>query len=345
MDWLDQIKASGKSCTVPFEFIKIGINGEVHVCMCEAWLPYEVGNILDFNSRDEFFESIYNHEVIQSFYDGSHKFCNFHTCQVMQNFLYQGQKNELFQDRSKLKNIKLKTLNLSIDDSCNLQCPSCRDKLIIRKSNWEYQERIKKILDKCDEFFFNPQIIKNIHALSAGEFLASNLLFNWMVEKSKLPGIRFNLQSNGTLIYKNKDKIESILNKTNFITVSIDAATKPTYNITRVNGNWEDLIKSLDYIKEFKINKKNLDFRFCINFVISKFNYKEILDFIDFGLHYNVDEIHFDRIIQWPHMSDETITELDVLDSNHPNFEEVMRLVKHEKFKHPVVWNNFNYLI
>ena len=322
-------------CVVPIESISIDINGDVYLCSCSDWLPKIVCNILNFENKEDFLKILNDNKIKESILDRSHRYCIGTRCPILQNAY--DKKPTPFIDLEEILKTKLTILHLNLDDSCNLYCPTCRNSLILNKNNIVSQNKLKKILDKIDEFLFKPQIIEKIFGVGNGEFLASKLLTDWFIEKSKLD-INFLLQTNGTLIYKNKDKIADILKKMKSINVSIDASNEEIYNKVRLNGKWNDLISGLNFLLEEK-NKNSFLLRF--NFTISNKNFNDILNFIDFAKRFNVDEIYFSRVRRWSHINDSTWQEMNVFDSNHPENNKLLQIISNEKMLDKIIKIDF----
>lgn len=324
-------------CDVPFKTILIDENGNIFLCGCQAYLPKILCNILDIDNRDDFWNIFYNNEIRNSILDKTHKFCSL-KCSAIQSAIH-GKITNNFVSYENLINTKPLNLQLCIDNSCNLKCPTCRTEMIIHKNNYFYQDRLKKILEKIDMIFFKPTKIYYIHLLSGGEFLASTPITNWMTEKVN-ENINFKLQTNGTLLFKNKEKCNLIFKKTESLFVSIDAACKETYEITRLNGNWDSLIQSLEYLKKYfpKINK-------TFNFTVSSLNYKDINKFINFCEIYNPNEIYFSRVENW--FDDRSyFIPLDIFNPKHENYNDFLKIIKETNFdQHHIRTNFYDFLI
>ena len=328
---LDKSSWLTRHCRIPIESISININGDVHFCFCHEWLPKTICNILNFDNKEDFFKVLNDNEVRTSIIDRSHRYCIGVRCPQLQNE-YDGESTS-FNTLEEILKMELITLNLSLDESCNLVCPSCRNSVILNKNNIVFQNKLKKILNKIDEFLFQPQIIENIFGIGNGEFLASKLLTDWFIEKSKLD-INFWLQTNGTLIYKNKDKITDILKQTKTINVSIDASNEEIYSKVRLNGKWNDLINGLNYLVE---ERKKKPFILRFNFTISDKNFEDVLNFIDFAKRFNVDEIYFTRVRRWPHIKESDWQEMNVFSPNHPQNSKLLEIISHEKMSDKII--------
>jgi MoaA/NifB/PqqE/SkfB family radical SAM enzyme len=320
-------------CKIPLSTILIDENGNIYLCSCQAYLPKILCNILDIQTREEFWNLFYNNEIRDSIIDKSHRFCQ-SSCSAIQSSFYTKKTNN-FISYEELKNTNPYTLQLCIDNSCNLRCPTCRTETILHNNNFVYQKRLSQILEKIDMIFFKPLEIHNIQLLSGGEFLASKVITDWMCLKQN-ENIKFSLQTNGTLIYKNKEKCKNILNKTTSFMISIDAASKEVYEKTRLNGNWDNLIQGLDWLID-NFPKTN----FTFNFTISALNYKDIGNFIKFSEKYNPRQIYFSRVEQW-FDNPLLFKPLDIWNENHVEHAYFISLLRKVNFNQPNIRINFN---
>jgi len=319
-------------CEIPFKTILIDENGNIYLCNCQANLPKVLCNILDIQSYDEFWKLYYDNEIRNSILDKSHKFCQ-SNCSAIQN-AYNKIPTNHFVSYEKLIKTKPSILQLCIDNSCNLRCPTCRTDTILHHNNFEYQRRLRNILDKIDMLFFEIPSIKSIHLLSGGEFLASKVILDWMLEKTALD-VQFWLQTNGNLIYNYRDKCKEIFKKTKNLFVSIDAATPEVYCKVRLGGNWNNLIKSLDWLK---ITLPDLHLYF--NYTISSLNYKDTKNFIRFAETYKPKGIYFSRVENW-YKNEDLFNPLDIWNSNHPENSEFVKLLRDTNFMQPDIITNF----
>jgi MoaA/NifB/PqqE/SkfB family radical SAM enzyme len=322
-------------CDVPFNTISIDYNGDIYQCTCSDWLPKKLTNILNCANKEEFLKLLDSNPVKDSILDRSHRYCLGTKCPALQGEYRQPK--SYFTDYETVTDEGIEFLHLNIDNSCNLACPTCRNSTIINKNNEPYQSRLQNILDKIDEYFFNPQTIKVIHCVGNGEFLSSKLLVDWLLEKSKLD-IKFALQTNGTLLYKNQTKISAILKKSKELYISIDASNSELYSAVRLNGSWNDLLKSLNWIKFFsKYNNIEISY----NFTVSNANYHDMLNFIAFAQSYDVHRVYFSKVDRWPHISDEQWKSMNVFNASHPNNKHLLQILENDALNLPFVQKNF----
>ena len=162
---------------------------------------------------------------------------------------------------------------LEINNTCNIDCLMCRTSLATRKKGKISDETLQIALKRLKE-----DGIKNVSLHTIGDPLANPRLEEVFKELRK-NNIHCSISTNGLLLYKHVDVLKEYLDVCPSIRISIDGATKKTYEKIRNKGKWEDLIYNLDLCSE-KLRSSSLSTD--INMTISKDNYKEIGQFIIF---------------------------------------------------------------
>ena len=206
---------------------------------------------------------------------------------------------------------------------------SCRNELYMcSPKNDEYKK-----IEKIHNIVIN-QIIKDAYRLyitGSGDPFASPFFRNFLqtFDKSKYKNIgMIHLHTNANLWTKQMwESMSSIHDLVKTIEISIDAGTKETYKKVRRNGDWDLLMKNLDYI-----NTLNLQ-RITLSFVIQDENYKELTKFENLKKRLNnIPEVrtHYHKILQWGHMTDSQYEEKAVWKKTHKNYLDFKK-----------TWNNF----
>jgi sulfatase maturation enzyme AslB (radical SAM superfamily) len=150
------------------------------------------------------------------------------------------------------------------------------------------------LADKILNFLENNKEEKlNVHIGSDGDPFASLIYRYFMIKTKNLKNLKYSIQTNGLLIKKNFHKFQHVLKNLNKIGISIDGATKQTYESLRVGGSYEKIIENLEFLKEIK------NFDVHLHFVVQQKNYHEIEEIIELGLKYDVDKIHLNKITDW----------------------------------------------
>lgn len=166
-----------------------------------------------------------------------------------------------------------KHLRVAFDETCNLRCQTCRSDFIRTDESF-----LKQRLQEIEELF--GQNLESIELSGAGEVTASPVLREWLfnLTEDRFPKLRrVHFHTNGLLFNEHfwNQLPKFVQDCVDGIDVSIDAATKETYEKIRVGGKWETLLSSLEFIKSL-----NKSYIFC--FVVQRDNYKEISQFYDF---------------------------------------------------------------
>jgi organic radical activating enzyme len=263
-DWygIDTTKNLGIAnvCPKPFDTVLIDKQGSCYLCECTSWLPQSAGN-LHTQSLADILSSPITKMLQTSVADGSYRYCNNKQCTWII-------KNDV---RNYGKNIpELSEIRLAIDDSCNLSCPSCRTHQIFEKDKNKLR-RLYKLADKIIDYVGKQSNIINIHVGSDGDPFAS-LVYRYFIKGIKdLPNVRFTIQTNGLLIKKMYQRHLEMFKKLDILNISIDGATKTTYELLRRGGQFEKLLENLEFIKDY-----HQQFAIKFHMVVQKRNWQDM---------------------------------------------------------------------
>lgn len=317
-------------CIIPFN--KFQIHRDENFVCCPEWLNKPIPN------KDTLVETWNGKEIKdirQSIIDGSYRYCNNQHCTHLSEFFALKENSKLtpiihkskltqdvkeaYDDGSGFMKLGPKNVELNFDMTCNFKCPSCRTHFYV--SNTKQQ---KDIVDKLNEIDSFADSIESFYSSTTGDPFASvpirNFLRNLNPKKyKKLKNIH--IHTNGSLWDKEMwDSMSGIHNLVHTCEISIDAATKETYEkITRIGGNWDVLIDNLKFISTIgTINKVK-----C-SFIVQKSNYKEMNRFVElitfiFG---KKTDIFFCRLQDWKSFTPDEYKEQEINSPNHPDHED-----------------------
>jgi hypothetical protein len=329
-------------CPLPFERFDIGPNGDVLVC-CGHWLPTSIGNFLQQPVGDVL-NSITARRIRQSVTDGSYKYCNHLDCSAM----IQGTLPEI----DKVSNPRIaKALStqdfivngvsevmFAFDQTCNLSCPSCRTHMIKEKTS-QSMEKARAVEEK-----FIPLLpeLRILHINPAGELFASkpSRKLLELINDDRCPNVRLAIISNGTLFNENEwNKFPGIHNKIQSIRISIDAATKATFEKLRRLGKYETFCENMRFLRHLRstvVPQLKFSFTYQLD------NFREMPAFIDFCDEMLADYAIFERL-QNIAFTDEQFRNLAVHMPNHPRYPEFIEMIKQPIFRQKRVWHDFDY--
>ena len=270
-------------CPRPKDTILIDKMGSCYACECQSWLPQSIGN-LQIKSLQEIIGSDMHQHLQSSITDGTYRYCNEHQCSYLKsNAVLHGQPD------------RIQHLRLAIDDSCNLRCPSCRKQLIFHKEGSAYNLGIK-LADKINEWLYDYKHPIQVHIGSDGDPFASHVYRHFMDQTPERDNIKYSILTNALMLKEFAPRVPYVIRNLNELGVSIDGATKDTYEKLRLGGRWEKINENLEYISELKDKH---GFRFIMHFVVQKDNYHEMEDIVMLGEKYNADRVWFSRIQDW----------------------------------------------
>jgi len=333
-------------CATPFGYTEV-FDDKQFLC-CPGWLKediYETDNInQNFNSKK-------SQEIRKSILDGSYKYCDENQCPHLA-----GLKQDKFIDnrlvpktKETLKRYKpiseIGMVNFCFDRSCNLQCPSCRMELInyLGKDRDDVEEKLRQVNEEISS------TIKKLYLSGSADPFYSKSFRQFLInfDPKKYPMMeRIHIHTNGILWTEQLwERMKSIHPFVKSCEISIDASTKDTYeNKTRIGGNWETLLKQLDFI----INISTID-KYIFSFVVQDSNYKEMYGFyqlinnLNWKLEKNIN-IFFNHITNWGTYSETEYLLKDISNPNHESHSDfLVELNKIHNQKN--VSHNFNHLL
>jgi MoaA/NifB/PqqE/SkfB family radical SAM enzyme len=303
-------KIAPNRCNWPWKEVHIDRLGRIFVCGCDAWVPYSVGHVLDFFSFDEIFSSPVAQMVQNSISKGEYEYCDTTHCGVA----------------AQIKNITFDyEIQIGIDDSCNLQCPSCRSSMIFKDDTDYVQERqswLTRVQSWIDQ---KPNKKINILIGSNGEPFASAIYTNFLKSEFN-KNVSYEIRSNGTLVKRHINEL-SILPNLKIIKLSIDAATASTYEKVRRPAKWNTLLDNIDYLN---ILKETYKFKIFASFVIQRENLEDVLPFIEFCDDNDIDSCDFTLLQDWG--SFQNFDAEAVHNPQHEDHYRFLQIIKDPKF-------------
>lgn len=305
------------SCNLPWRNIVVDISSNCFICRCDGWVPIPVGQVQDFNSIDDVINSPISKEIQQDVLDKKFTYCATTTCGVVNKDQYQS----------------LMWLQLSLDDSCNLACPSCRRDVIVHSEGPEFDRKSKdmeKILQWMDSYT-DPL---HITLSSNGDPLASRIIRPLIKSYVPKDNQTFEFKTNGLLMKKHLAD-SPLFNNIVIFSISVDAGSKEVYEDVRRPGKWEVLIDNLEFLKAHDKNKL-----VCIQFVIQQKNYRDLENLINLIERFDCTATIFElqdwgtwnyEDVKYPDawtMVNGTYLDQDILRREHPEHAEAIQCLK-----------------
>jgi MoaA/NifB/PqqE/SkfB family radical SAM enzyme len=319
-------------CVHPSTIINIATEGNIYSCNCPNFLPYIVANVLDLNSFEEFWGKSNVKEIIKTIDERTFDYCDTAMCGIAE---IAGDNAQGFIDRNSswgdedIKHPKETNIIVGVDDSCNLQCPSCRlykkdyNRRDTSKNSYIYNEiseiheHIKNLINK-----YNHESL--IQFGGTGDPFYSLTTVNLISKLEYNPLHRYRFKTNGMSIRAVLPKLK-IFPSVESIDFSLDAATKETHEKIRLGSNWDKVINNIKWLSDLP-NRP----RIMVNFTFQNDNFRELIKFNEFvSNELKVDFISYNLYDQWPHITDEIYAKNAVHLPTHPNYTEAKKLLDH----------------
>ncbi|MBR3624632.1 MAG: hypothetical protein IKN43_14935 [Selenomonadaceae bacterium] len=277
------------------------------------WIDY---HRLYFFSPTEMWNSIWFKIFRLSVINKTYCFCDYHFCNRMIK--------DAVETDTRLENPvtspRPTDIQLEIDYTCTLHCPSCRDGV---KAATPYR---KRMLDKIVPAIKKEGLMDDLvwtRLAGYGDVFASKYYQELLYTDKKRKNLF--LITNGVLFTEDKfEPLPSMYEKID-IYISIDAATSETYAKMRPGGNWDKLNKNLNMLAEKK--RQGLINFFRIQFVVQMGNYKEIPAFVALGKRLGVSDVYFNNIRNWG-FPEEVYQKKNILKDDFSVKEEVLEYMR-----------------
>jgi len=287
----DESKPRRVRCLNPFRWLEVGDAGYVTPC-CSPWFKGNLGKLGD-QSMEEIWNGEKFQEVREAMYEGGNweKFCNAETCPQIKNdtwvpidFISADQRDNVpitqevldqVREGKTIMDVGPTQVGVACDPRCNLKCIMCSTLTNPNRDG----TALRAAIDGINQYL--PDV-KRLKMMGDGEVFAvpesRKFLFEFDAEAN--PDTSFLIHTNGILLTpKLWEKIEHI--KIDWMVVSMDAATKETFEKIRVGGNWEKLRENLDFL--IGKYREGIIRELHINMCVMKSNHHEILDFAKLG--------------------------------------------------------------
>jgi len=323
-------------CRAPWETLGINSYGDVFICQSPAWLPKFAGNINAVDSIYDILNSQTAKDIRQEILAGRYLYCNNNLCRFFSiNTVTVAPPDDVVP----LESVDSASIMLSqvpgnlifdFDHTCNFKCPSCRPILVnnnkhlyIRKINNSIVEKIKRLV--IDEIKDQPVEIR----WAGGELFISQVyveLIDYIIRQKK-SNIRHVIQTNGSYLKSKSELVERLLPYVSELRISFDAATADTYHRVRVNGQWNTLLENARWIIDL-VKGKKLPLMITADFVVQRDNYKEIVLFKQLCTDLGIQQINFQKMWNWSTWPEEEFAKLNVYDSAHPDYDQVINMLQ-----------------
>jgi molybdenum cofactor biosynthesis enzyme MoaA len=305
----DRTKKSGIqfSCNLPEKVLSIDNQGNCFLCDCDGWLPISVGHITEFDSIEGVWQSSLAKKIQQDVRDKNFTWCSVDYCGV----------------RDQNRQTERYLININIDESCNLQCPTCRSeymnftKGLIYDKKLSWANHIVELLKTFDKHCL-------ITMSGNGDPFASLIYRPMLMTAVSNPKHQYRIMTNGLLLKKLLKK-SSIYKNIKEYSISIDAGDAETYERVRLKGKWNVLMENLDFLKQELNSQQGVSV--ILNFCLHKENLKSLLNFVELLEKYRW-QGNIQALEHWGSYNQRKFNEQNLMDKNNKDYLNTMELLK-----------------
>lgn len=295
------------ACMAAFKSLQISTGFTAHVC-CPDWSD-ALGN-LEHQTLAEIWHSVNARIFRLSLLNRTYCFCSAKRCVHLKPH----PQPTLRRLEPPRPNSIPSRMEVNLDRTCNLFCTSCRSGIQVEKG-----ERLKRIAAVKQRIIDSDWLnqVDNLCMAGQGEVCFSKvyreLLFDSSTKRHKIE-----LRTNGILLdeaffAKLQAKYEQIS-----IIVSIDAATKATYQTLRRSHDQRAFDKLQLNLQHLSAKKAHGELAFFqINMCVQMLNLGEVLEFIRMGQRLGVDQVYLTPVRNWGTYTEEEFREVSIYTVDH----------------------------
>lgn len=315
-------------CRTMLNHLEILHGGDTRCC-CTTFVKQNLDNIME-KSVNDLWNSAVHKIMCLSTENRTYSFCDKSMCPLFVEKRLT-EENGLERPYRQMAPVP-EVLALGHDASCNLACVTCRRELCFAKG--EELEEVNKVTDKIKKDYLPA--CRFLILAGDGEVFASPAYREIYESAACNPGY-IRLLSNGMLFTPaNWERFRQHKTGKIMLTVSIDAASKETYERIRRRGNFDILRKNMKFAAALR--KKGEMCYFRMNFVVQRDNYLEMIPFVQWGEKLGVDEVFFTKILNWGTYTAEEFARISMMepDAVTPKAE-LREVLNHPVMKSPIV--------
>jgi MoaA/NifB/PqqE/SkfB family radical SAM enzyme len=305
-------------CKRPFEQFYVTSNGDAHLC-CPEWIAMPAGNVIATHPL-EIWQGKVAQNIRRSILDQSFRHCV--ACPFLPGpagcVVDESVEGQPAVDR-------IGTLTVAYDPTCNLSCPSCRQGIRGREPR---SELIQRILLESGIF----KIVDRLCSSGSGDPIASPLYWDLLASlpPAEYPHMQLSLQTNGVLLDERaRGKFGTWWDRVDEVLVSVDAATPETYALNRRGGNWEKLMRNLDYLAQAT------GVRLQLNMVVQANNFEEMPSFARLARSCGAHRAYFSALDNWGTYSTSDYAERAVHLPSHPQHARLLEVLRDPDLSDP----------
>lgn len=311
------------------------IGEDVFLC-CPDFLPFSAGS-MKYKPFYNCWHSYMAKLLRLSIQNGTYVFCNTRYCDLHNFDLEKG--NEVNNNNCSQEVFNYpKSLMLGIDQTCNLQCPSCRKKVYVANDN-EKKEMYRQMEDFLDNII---PYVDSLWLAGNGEVFFSDIYRQILQDNRCRRRDSINILSNGTLFDQKGWKLLDGIYENINVTISLDGIKDDTIEKLRKGANAKKLKNNLAFLGDLR--EKGKIQKLIVNCVLQADNISEAWELLNYCQTNYVDRVQFLRLNDHnTYIDGEDFNEKSIFTNNNDVKEKYKKYFTKELLYHPIVdWFNLS---
>jgi sulfatase maturation enzyme AslB (radical SAM superfamily) len=153
-----------------------------------------------------------------------------------------------------------------------------------------------RLADSINEWLYHYKHPIQVHIGSDGDPFASHVYRHFMDQTPERDNIKYSILTNGLMFKEFHGRVPYVINNLQELGVSIDGASKETYEKLRLGGRWDKIMEGLECMAG---QKQKHGFRFILHMVVQQDNWHELEDMLALGRKYEADRVYFNKMEDW----------------------------------------------
>ena len=184
-----------------------------------------------------------------------------------------------------------------------------------------------RLADSINDWLHDYDQPVKVHIGSDGDPFASHVYRHFMEQTPERDNIKYSLLTNALMFKEFHHRIQNVIRNLDDLGVSIDGASRDTYEKLRLGGRWDKINENLECIAELK-NKHN--FKLGLHMVVQADNWHEMDDMLALAHKHKADRVYFNKIEDWN-------TNLDMERQKFTHLAEFIEMAKRVD-QDPITW-------
>jgi len=157
-----------------------------------------------------------------------------------------------------------------------------------------------------------------------------------LLKRDQYPNLKLSIISNGQLFDRRAFEAFDLKQRLLQVDISIDAARAETYRVVRRGGDFNRLLRNLQFLDDLRA-KEGEAFHIILRFVVSVMNFREMPEFVTFARRFHANSILFTVIRNWGTYTEAAFERINIVSPSNPLHGEFVNILNSSELLDPTV--------